>query len=83
MKQVQVPAFAKVNLRLEILGRRADGYHELRTIFQSLTLHDSLHLSLARGREMSLRVEGNPGPGRRSSQRQPCLSRARSPCAMS
>jgi len=65
MKEIRVPAFAKVNLRLEILGRRADGYHELRTIFQSLTLHDSLHLAFTRvqgrGREIELRVEGDPG----------------------
>jgi 4-diphosphocytidyl-2-C-methyl-D-erythritol kinase len=59
MKEIQVPAFAKVNLRLEILGRRADGYHELRTIFQSLTLHDSVHLALTSGRRIDLRVEGN------------------------
>ncbi len=65
MKEIRVPAFAKVNLRLEILGRRADGYHELRTIFQSLTLHDSLRLSFmrsqgrGRGREIELRVEGD------------------------
>jgi 4-diphosphocytidyl-2-C-methyl-D-erythritol kinase len=43
------------------LGQRPDGYHELRTIFQSLTLHDSLHLSLAGGREIDLRVQGNAG----------------------
>lgn len=60
MKQIQVPAFAKVNLRLEILARRPDGYHELRTIFQSLTLHDSLHLALTGGHEIELRVQGNP-----------------------
>ena len=59
MKQVRVPAFAKINLRLEILGRRADGFHELRTIFQSLTLHDSLHLGLT-GRNIELRIQGNP-----------------------
>jgi 4-diphosphocytidyl-2-C-methyl-D-erythritol kinase len=60
MKEIEVPAFAKVNLRLEILGRRADGYHELRTIFQSLTLHDSLHLALTGGRDIDLRIDGNP-----------------------
>jgi 4-diphosphocytidyl-2-C-methyl-D-erythritol kinase len=47
MKFIQVPAFAKVNLRLDVLGRRADGYHELRTIFQALTLHDTVKLTLA------------------------------------
>ena len=37
---------AKVNLRLEILNRREDGYHELRTLFQKISLHDTLHFSL-------------------------------------
>jgi 4-diphosphocytidyl-2-C-methyl-D-erythritol kinase len=60
MNAIRVPAFAKVNLRLEILGKRSDGYHELRTTFQSLTLHDSLTLSFAGNREIDLRVYGDP-----------------------
>jgi 4-diphosphocytidyl-2-C-methyl-D-erythritol kinase len=35
-------AHAKVNLDLRVLGTRPDGYHELRTVFQSIELHDSL-----------------------------------------
>lgn len=35
-------SFAKINWRLRVLGRRADGFHELRTIFQTVTLHDKL-----------------------------------------
>ena len=35
-------ALAKINLSLRILGTHADGYHELRTVFQSLALHDVL-----------------------------------------
>jgi 4-diphosphocytidyl-2-C-methyl-D-erythritol kinase len=41
---VRVPSFAKVNLGLEVLGARSDGYHELRTIFQSIDLHDDVVL---------------------------------------
>lgn len=37
-----VRAYAKVNLTLRILARRPDGYHELRTVLQSLDLHDRL-----------------------------------------
>ena len=37
-----LPSFAKVNLSLRVLGKRADGYHELRTIFQIVTLYDEL-----------------------------------------
>ena len=60
MQSIQVPAFAKVNLRLDVLGRRADGYHELRTIFQSLSLHDRLTVELTRKPGVELKVSGNP-----------------------
>jgi 4-diphosphocytidyl-2-C-methyl-D-erythritol kinase len=47
--QVRVRAFAKINLSLRVLGVRRDGYHELRTIFQSIALHDTLTVRRARG----------------------------------
>jgi 4-diphosphocytidyl-2-C-methyl-D-erythritol kinase len=39
---MRVRAFAKINRSLRVLGIRSDGYHELRTIFQSIALHDTL-----------------------------------------
>lgn len=33
---------AKINLTLEILGRREDGYHEIRSVMQAISLHDTL-----------------------------------------
>ncbi len=56
---VRLPAFAKVNLRLEILGRRDDGYHELRTIFQTISLHDTLELAPLNGSRVELTIEGD------------------------
>jgi 4-diphosphocytidyl-2-C-methyl-D-erythritol kinase len=60
MPSLRVPAFAKVNLRLDVLGRRADGYHELRTIFQSIRLHDTLRLELSRKPGTQLEILGDP-----------------------
>ena len=47
--QIRVRAFAKINLSLRVLGVRDDEYHELRTIFQSIALHDTLVIRRARG----------------------------------
>jgi len=41
---VEVLAFAKLNLTLEVLGRRDDGYHEVRTILQTIDLADRLEV---------------------------------------
>lgn len=49
MTSVTLPAFAKINLDLRILGIRADGYHDLRTTFQSLALSDELTVRKRRG----------------------------------
>jgi 4-diphosphocytidyl-2-C-methyl-D-erythritol kinase len=45
-KSVRLPAFAKINLCLHVMGKRPDGYHELRTIFQAISLCDTLKLSI-------------------------------------
>jgi 4-diphosphocytidyl-2-C-methyl-D-erythritol kinase len=59
MPEVRIPAFAKINLRLDILGKRADGFHELRTIFQTISLHDELRLRASRLPGIALNTEGN------------------------
>ena len=43
------PAYAKLNLALDILGRRPDGYHELRMVMQSIDLQDTVTLSAQEG----------------------------------
>jgi 4-diphosphocytidyl-2-C-methyl-D-erythritol kinase len=59
MREIRIPAFAKINLRLDVLGKRADGYHELRTIFHTVTLHDSLRFRSRRAPGIELRIQGN------------------------
>ena len=39
---VSIRAHAKINLDLRVLGMRPDGFHELRTVFQALALHDTI-----------------------------------------
>ena len=50
---MEVRAYAKINLNLEVLGRRPDGYHEVRTILQTIDLADRLEVQPA----ASLQVE--------------------------
>jgi 4-diphosphocytidyl-2-C-methyl-D-erythritol kinase len=49
-----IPAFAKINLSLEVVGRRADGYHELRTIFQTIDICDTLHFEITQSSAVEL-----------------------------
>jgi 4-diphosphocytidyl-2-C-methyl-D-erythritol kinase len=59
MREVRIPAYAKINLRLEVLGKRNDGYHELRTVFQTVSLHDTLHFRPSRRPGLALIIQGN------------------------
>lgn len=47
-------AFAKINLTLDVLGRRDDGYHDLCSVMQSVSLHDDVELELDTGKPWSL-----------------------------
>jgi 4-diphosphocytidyl-2-C-methyl-D-erythritol kinase len=46
---VAVRSFAKINFGLYIGGARADGFHELRTVYQTIALHDLIRVSVGRG----------------------------------
>ena len=55
-KTIQARAFAKVNLGLKVLGKRPDGYHEIRTVYQTVSLSDEMEVSVS-SRQGDIRVE--------------------------
>ena len=69
MREIRIPAFAKVNLRLEVLGKRGDGYHELRTVFHTVTLRDLLRFRPRRGPGIQLQIEGNEQLSREAAEK--------------
>ncbi len=55
-RSARVRALAKVNLELRVLGRRSDGYHELRTVFQTISLADSIDIEFTPARRTTISV---------------------------
>lgn len=53
-EKITLPAFAKINLGLRVKGRRVDDYHEISTVFQTITLHDSLTFVLTQNERVEL-----------------------------
>ena len=48
------PAYAKVNLTLDVLGKRDDGYHELQSIMQGISLRDDIEIDVGTGKPWKL-----------------------------
>ena len=66
---MQVKAFAKLNLTLDILRRREDGYHDLQMVMQSIDLADELTITPAEGvGAMSTTLSYLPSDGRNLAQ---------------
>jgi len=62
MSSIRLAAYAKINLCLEVLGKRDDGYHDLATIFQSVMLHDELLIETLDRAGVELSVPGGGAP---------------------
>ena len=58
MRRVTVNAPAKLNLTLDVLGKREDGYHEMRMLMQSVSLYDTVTLTAEPGEE-GIRLSAN------------------------
>jgi 4-diphosphocytidyl-2-C-methyl-D-erythritol kinase len=68
-RRLEVSAAAKVNLALEVLSRRPDGYHEIATVMQAVDLSDRLWLEDAEALEVKTSAEGVPADERNLAHR--------------
>ncbi len=59
MRHAKLSSPAKINLDLRVLGKRADGYHELRTVFQTIALADTLEVDFEPARKTQITIEDN------------------------
>lgn len=48
------PAYAKINLTLDVLGKRDDGYHDLKTVMQTISLRDDIEIDVGTGKPWKL-----------------------------
>jgi 4-diphosphocytidyl-2-C-methyl-D-erythritol kinase len=48
MNSIELNAPAKINLSIDVLGKRADGYHEVKMIMQTISLHDIIYIEKAK-----------------------------------
>src|SRR5215831_6924919 len=55
--RARVSSFAKINLGLRIGPLRTDGFHELRTVYQTIGLHDVIRVSVVRGTGIEIRCD--------------------------
>src|ERR1700679_101913 len=57
-----IPSFAKINLGLKIGPARPDGFHELRTVYQTLALHDVIRVDGVVGQGIEIRCDDSRVP---------------------
>ncbi len=58
-RRARVRALAKVNLDLRVLNKRPDGYHDLRTVYQTISLADTIDIDVSPARRTSIHLDSN------------------------
>ena len=62
VKALTLPASAKINWSLRVLGKRADGYHEVDTLLQTICLHDTVSFSVTEAPGIALSCDDRSIP---------------------
>ncbi len=57
MTTLYEPAYAKLNLTLDVLGKREDGFHDLRSVMQTVSVRDDIEIDVGTGREWVLKCD--------------------------
>ena len=56
------PAYAKINLTLDVLGKREDGYHDLQSVMQTISLRDDIEIDVGTGKPWCLKCDAEGVP---------------------
>lgn len=59
MKEIQIKCPAKINLTLEIVNKREDGFHNIKSVMQMISLYDYLNISAKRADSTEIHLSGN------------------------
>ncbi len=59
MRTARLRSLAKINLDLRVLGKRPDGYHELRTVFQTISLADTIEIEYSPARTLHIETSSD------------------------
>ena len=57
MTTLHEAAFAKLNLTLDVLGKREDGYHDLKSVMQTISVRDDIEIDVDTGKPWCLKCD--------------------------
>ena len=57
MTTIFEPAYAKLNLTLDVLGKREDGYHDLKSVMQTISVRDDIEIDIGTGKPWCLKCD--------------------------